>query len=219
MAVVTLLGDLRQFGDSYEFAAATPAEIFSALFHQVKGFKKRLIVGSYRVLYRSKVNSFELDDKLFGIRLAPDSEIIITPVAEGAGKGGSGKILAGVAIIALAIITSGAASVLAASGGFSAGATAEAFGIAMASEIGFMGITYAQIAGFGAMMVLTGIYQMMMGSGTTTTSKAAQDANASYLFSGPINSSRQGGGKPLVFGRFICGSVVISSDLSAERIA
>jgi predicted phage tail protein len=216
MAVVSLLGDLRQFGGPYTFDAATPLDIVSALCHQLKGFKKRVIAGQFRVLHRRKGREVELCHATLDIRLQQDSEVVIVPVASGAGqKSGVGKIIMGAVLVAAAVVTSGAA---AAAYGMATGVAGTGLSGLMGLSTGFLGITYAQIAGFGATMLLTGIYQTFMGGSTNTSTKAGQDANASYLFSGPVNASKQGSAKPLVFGRFVCGSVVVSSDLSAERI-
>lgn len=40
----------------------------------------------------------------------------------------------------------------------------------------------------------------------------------SYLLNGPQNSTRSGGAKPLAFGRFRCGSTIISNSMTSERI-
>jgi hypothetical protein len=48
--------------------------------------------------------------------------------------------------------------------------------------------------------------------------KDEQQDKDSYLLNGPNNSTRAGEAVPLVFGRFRCGSVVISQALSSERM-
>jgi len=216
MASLTLMGDLASFGGPYILDAPTPQALVGALCHQLKGFKKRILEGSYRVIYKRGGRQFDLDENTVDVRLARDAEIVIIPVAHGAGGGGNGttKILMGVALIALAVVTSGAAT--AAYGALTGVAGTGTAGLM--GSVAFMGVTFSQIAGFGIAMVLTGISQAFMGSASTTSTKAGADANASYVFNGPVNTARQGAAKPLVFGEFICGSVAISSDITAERI-
>ena len=48
--------------------------------------------------------------------------------------------------------------------------------------------------------------------------KEEQQDKDSYLLNGPNNSTRAGEAVPLVFGRFRCGSVVISQALTSERM-
>lgn len=48
--------------------------------------------------------------------------------------------------------------------------------------------------------------------------KKEQKDKDSFLLNGPSNSTRAGEAVPLVFGRFRCGSVVISQSLSSERM-
>lgn len=45
-----------------------------------------------------------------------------------------------------------------------------------------------------------------------------REKTPSYAFDGPINNTEQGGPVPLVFGRVICGSTVVSQGLSTEQV-
>lgn len=209
MAKIVLHGDLAQFGGPYEIFVKTPGEAIRALSVQIKGFRRRIGQGQFRVVRRSGAGlERELDAQTLGFRLRNSHELHITPVVAGSMGRGTTKIILGAALVAAAVAFAPAA---AAGAGF--------LGAEMGATVGFMGITYGGIAGLGLSMALGGAAQMLSpqvkGSSGTATS---QDRRESFLFSGPINVTQQGVAKPLVFGRFICGSVVISSSLSAESI-
>lgn len=214
MITVHLKGSLNTFGGPYTFSASSMREIVSALSNQLRGFKKTMLDGQYSVLYRTGARERYFTEGTLTMPLTAAGEVIITPVPKGAKSGGVGKVLAGVAIMSLAFVAAPAVATVAAAGETAAGA---AVGASLSSTA-FLGVTYGQIVGFGAAMALGGIYQAFMGSASTTFSPSSEDTRRSYIFNNPTNVSRQGVPIPLVFGRFKCGSVVVSSDLAAERI-
>ena len=69
-------------------------------------------------------------------------------------------------------------------------------------------------------MLLGGVAQLLapdVDSGDPQTYEKPE-AKASFLFNGPVNTAEQGGPVPLVYGRVITGSHVVSSGLSTEKI-
>jgi predicted phage tail protein len=209
MASVVLHGDLKRFGGPFNLDVKTPSEAVRALCIQLKGFRKRLGAGQFKIIRKSKGSKgrFLTEDTLT-MGIAPWHEIHITPVVSGS-KGGGGKALIGLAVVAAAF-TFGAGAFIAA-GDMSLAATGmatEAFSVA-----GY-GVSFSQIAGFGAAMIFMGVAQML----SQTRKTSAADTNASFLFSGPANVTTQGVSVPPVYGEFICSSVVISSELTAENI-
>ena len=131
--------------------------------------------------------------------------ISFVPVVAGAGA--VGRIIAGIALIALAIALPGI--------GLAAGAKGAAviFGTTFSSislGIGFAGLS----------LVLGGVAQLL-----TPTPKVPQgadnqdDPRKSYSFSGIQNTSRQGVPVPIVYGETIVGSVVISAGIDTVQVA
>jgi predicted phage tail protein len=120
--------------------------------------------------------------------------ISFVPVVAGAGA--VGRILAGVALIALSflIIPLGIA----------------AAGAGIATAVGLA----------GASLLLGGIAQLL-----TPTPKVAQgadkqdDPRKSYSFSGVQNTSRAGTPVPIVYGETLVGSVVISAGIDTVQVA
>jgi predicted phage tail protein len=142
--------------------------------------------------YRVSVGDYDLMlDELHDP--AGQQEIKIVPVLTGAGA--TGRILAGIALIALsfAIIPLGIA----------------AAGSGIATAVGLA----------GASLVLGGVSQLL-----TPTPKVPQgldsqdDPRKSYSFSGIQQTSRQGVPVPIVYGETIGGSVVISASIDTEQV-
>jgi predicted phage tail protein len=152
--------------------------------------------------YRVSVGTYDLDlEELH--HPAGQAPISFVPVVAGAGA--AGRILAGVALIALAFIP-----------GIG---TATAAAIAAGAKAGFTVVGTA-LFGLGASLVLGGVAQLL-----TPTPRVAQGADTqddprkSYSFSGIQNTSRQGVPVPIVYGETIVGSVVISAGIDTVQVA
>ena len=142
--------------------------------------------------YRVSVGTYDIDlEELH--HPAGAAPISFVPVVTGAGA--VGRILAGVALIALSflIIPLGIA----------------AAGAGIATAVGLA----------GASLLLGGIAQLL-----TPTPKVAQgadkqdDPRKSYSFSGIQNTSRQGVPVPIVYGETVVGSVVISAGIDTVQV-
>jgi len=152
--------------------------------------------------YRVSVGTYNLDlEELH--HPAGQAPISFVPVVAGAGA--AGRILAGVALIALAFIP-----------GIG---TASAAAIAAGAKAGFTVVGTA-LFGLGASLVLGGVAQLL-----TPTPRVAQGADTqddprkSYSFSGIQNTSRQGVPVPIVYGETLVGSVVISAGIDTVQVA
>ena len=148
--------------------------------------------------YRVSIGTYDIDlEELH--HPAGAAPISFVPVVSGAGA--VGKILAGIAIIAFAIVTAGAGLIA----GLGLG-----FGASTAISIGLVGLS----------LVVGGISQLL-----TPTPKVAQgadnqdDPRKSYSFSGVQNTSRAGTPVPIVYGETLVGSVVISAGIDTVQVA
>lgn len=161
--------------------------------------------------YRVQVGEYELGvDELHD----PSGQqvIRIIPVVGGAG-GGVGKIIAGVALVAISFLLPGAQLGL--------------FGL---GQIGLTAFA-APIMGIGASLALGGVAQLLTptpkldGGAAAASSYGAStrdtelDPQKSYSFSGIQNTSRQGVPVPIIFGETIVGSVVISAGIDTVAVA
>lgn len=68
----------------------------------------------------------------------------------------------------------------------------------------------------GIGMVAGGVIQMLTPMPKLSTLDSA-DANASYLFNGPVNTQAQGNPVPVCYGRLIVGSSVVSAGIVANQ--
>jgi predicted phage tail protein len=151
--------------------------------------------------YRVSIGTYDIDlEELH--HPAGAAPISFVPVVSGAGA--VGRILAGVALIALAIALPGI--------GLAAGAKGAAviFGTTFSSislGIGFAGLS----------LVLGGVAQLL-----TPTPKISQDEadpRKSFSFSGIQNVSRAGVPVPVVYGETLVGSVVVSAGIDIVQVA
>ena len=137
-------------------------------------------------------------------------EIKIVPVIVGAG-GNIGSILAGVALIALSAVTFGSSTAFA--GAFSS----TGLGAASASAVTATGSL--ALLKVGAALTLYGVAGLIspapeIPQGPDTN----QDPRKSFSFSGIQNTSRGGTPVPIVYGKTLTGSVVISAGIDTEQV-
>jgi predicted phage tail protein len=220
---IRLYGPLAKFIGQRKFLAeiSSAGEAVRMLLANFPGLERHMADQYYKVI----VDSHESD--LDEIHYPASQTIKIVPVLGGAG-GGTGKILAGVALVAFALIAGPAA------GGF-LGLGASAFGTAATATTAFSGFILgagaaAVIGSVGVALILGGVSQLLsptpqLGqigpasqSRNTTTEGTEIDPQESYSFSGIQNTSRQGTPVPVVYGETIVGSVVISAGIDVDTI-
>lgn len=131
-------------------------------------------------------------------------EVQIVPVVAGAGA--AGRIILGVALIALSFVSFGAGA-WAGLGGWSAAA----------GQAAVAGSASISVAFLGASLIIGGIAQLL-----TPVPKAGKDDNdprKSFSFSGVQNTSRPGLPVPIVYGEMLVGSVVISAGIDIVQVS
>ena len=155
--------------------------------------------------YRVSIGTYDIDlEELH--HPAGAAPISFVPVVTGAGA--VGRIIAGVALIALSFGIASLAAGAALAGSLS-GFALQA--IAFGTQAGLL-------AGIG--LAIGGVAQLL-----TPTPKVPQgadnqdDPRKSYSFSGIQNTSRQGVPVPIVYGETLVGSVVISAGIDTVQVA
>lgn len=154
--------------------------------------------------YRVSVGSYDLTlDELHDP--AGQQEIKVVPVLAGAGA--AGRIIAGVALVALSF--------------FLPGAQIGLFGL---GQIGLTALA-APVLGIGASLVLGGVAQLLtptpkvpQGPNGQVGADSQNDPRKSYSFSGIQQTSRQGVPVPIVYGETLVGSVVISAGIDTVQV-
>lgn len=140
--------------------------------------------------YRVSIGDYDLT--MAEIHDPAGAQVIkITPVVAGAGAGA--RILAGVALVALSVISVGGAPLL-----------------------GTLGAKLA--LGVGASLVLGGVAQLLSPVPIVPKSESNQDPRKNYGFSGIQNTSRASTPVPIVYGEMIVGSVVISAGIDVAQV-
>lgn len=224
---VRLYGPLAKFVGQRKFLAeiSTAGEAVRMLLANFPGLERHMADQYYKVIVDGH------DSALDEIHYPASQTIKIVPVLGGAG-GGTGKILAGVALVAFAIATAGVGSGFL---GLGAGLTGAVGPFAGGLTSGFiLGSAASSVIGaVGAALILGGVSQLLSptpqigqvgpasttgGFRQTTTEGTEMDPQESYSFSGIQNTSRMGLPVPLVYGETIVGSVVISAGIDVDTI-
>lgn len=241
MRKVYLEGRLgKEFGEEWTLAVNTPAEALQAISVQRPGLRKFLAeaegIEGYEILVDDEpienLAELALSDpgmsqsySFVPVTVGSKSKILtmvvgVTLIAAtgglasvgipgfmGAAGTGAGMVGTTAAAGTAATTASGAAA-LTASGTYTVAGAAAAAGTSTAA---IMGVQAASYLGMG--LVLAGAAAML--TPEVDDGGGAEQAE-NYHFSGPINTVKQGGAVPLVYGRAIVGSTTISASLYSQ---
>jgi predicted phage tail protein len=196
MVEVKLLGELgRRFGRSYRFMANSPKDVISALSNQLAGFKDYL-TGAHEDGIGFRLVDGDAEGMDYGGMMMPCRQLVIAPIISGGGN--IGRILIGIALIALAFIPFGGAAFA----GFVAGKFAIGSGI---------------LFSLGTSLVLTGVAALLTPPVKTPEETEVTD---SFLFDRATELSSQGAPVPILYGRFLAASpLIVSSAITTQQVA
>jgi predicted phage tail protein len=200
---VSLLGELgRKFGRRYSFMASSPKDIFSALCNQLEGFKEYMTNA-----HENGIGFRLVDDDPEGMDYANVvmgcRKLIVAPIVSGGGT--VGRILVGVALIALSFAIPGLA-----------------FGAVLAGQIS-SGVGNVLLIGgqimfsLGVSLTLSGIASLLTPPVKNPKSDAAK--KDSFLFDRAAELTSQGNPVPILYGRFLAASpLIISSAITTQQV-
>ena len=189
---VRLYGALgRQFGRVFRLAVATPAEAVRALRAVLPGFERAFVGSDGRQAYHVFVGRQRQRRDVAEEELQQPlgSDEPIRLVPVVAGAKNGGLFQT---VLGVALIA--------------AGLVLTAYGYGAVGQ-------YAITAGVS--MVLSGVVQLLS---PQRKNKDPTTNQPSYAFDGPVNNVEQGGPVPVIFGRVMTGSVVVSQGLSTEDL-
>jgi len=221
---VRLLGDLgERYGVEHTYYnLRTPADAIKLLCINKPEFQEELIHAHENgVGYRLIQAGTDLDYADLKLPLG-SNDLILTPVITGSG-GGTGKILAGIGLVAFAIVTAGAGAGFLGAG---LGLTAGTFTLGAAAS--------TAIGAIGASLILGGVSQMLspqptiptpgsfgganrLSSGENLSTDGPQsvvrgsDGRQSYAYTGAANTVGVGATIPVVYGTALVGSHLLSA--------
>ena len=188
---VVFTGPLAEtFGERFEFAANSIAEIVNALRMMVPGFEKFMM--------NSKDNGMDFavlaDNESCGEEqlhnpLGNAKEVHFIPIIGGAKKGGLLQIIAGVILIVAGYFVTG-------------------LSYGWAAPVG------NAMIGMGISMIVGGVVQLLSPTPKTKNSERKDDPS-SYVFNGAVNVQAQGASVPVLYGESFVGSVVVSAGINA----
>lgn len=185
---IRLYGKLgARFGRVHRLAVANAAEAARALCVLLPGFKQELATSEERgIRYAVFVGKENVGEDR--LHEPPgNQDIRIAPVLHGSKRGGVLQTIVGVVLVVV-------------------GAVISYFG-------GGLG---APIMKIGAAMILGGVVQMLSPQPRGLSAKDSPNNGASYNFNGPVNTTAQGNPVPILYGRLVVGSAVISGGVYAE---
>ncbi|MDO9581864.1 MAG: hypothetical protein Q7J24_01950 [Desulfomicrobium sp.] len=193
MNTIRLYGALaKEFGPSHRFAIETPGEAFQALAANFPRFTDKLRHGFYRVVIgKTQTKGVALDEHTILHHQIGDQTIHIVPVVKGRGRGGLGKVLAGILLVGLAMFGGPIMATTLGAGG----------SMTLGSVMGHMGLG----------LTLSGVATML--SPQTDGGVTEQ----SFTMTGPQVSLSEGGIIPIVYGECITGGTMISGILRVEN--
>lgn len=203
MNKVYLHGDLAEkYGTEFRMDCRNAIDAVRGLACQLKGFREELRGGQYFLFREVGYHQFALEPDALMMNMGR-SNLHIVPYVEGAANGsggkGAGKLILGIALIALTWwYPAGWAldATIFATGGLTWGAAMMGLGIGMA---------------LGGLSLLIAPQPKMM---TNTT----QDSHDSHLFSGNINPSGQNFAIPVAYGRIRVASYPVASQIETNQV-
>jgi|TARA_B100000073_G_scaffold238555_1_gene199681 predicted phage tail protein len=205
MVTIRLVGEAgRRFGRKFQLAIKTPAEGLRALMLQIPGLREYLLESgdkgvAWKVITDHSPEGIDEEQLLWPI----SKRLVLAPVP--VGRGGVGKVVAGVALVAFAILVPGL------------GATAATiFGTPF-------GAVSLGIGAIGASMLFGGVADLLtptpkmptvkggVGRSSATTGRSQAEQLNSFTFDKSNANTVQGDVVPVLYGERIIGALPVLS--------
>ena len=203
MRTVKLYGELAEFTGRKEIVAdiADVAESVRMLVANFAGLDRHMAEREYVVCVgNTSIGVDQIRDPI------GKEDILITPVIAGAG-GNAERIILGVVLVGIVLSSGG----LAAPGLTGFVATEGAKGLFLAGGAG-----WAALGNIGFLLVLSGIAGLL--APEDKIPKETEDPRTNFNFSGITNTNSAGVPVPIVLGRTITGSVVVSAGIDTVQV-
>jgi predicted phage tail protein len=187
LRTIRLAGKLgKQFGRIHRLAVESTAEAVRALCVMLPGFQTELMTSGDRGIGYACFVG-KTNISKDDLQLAGGGDIRIAPILAGAKSGGFLQTVLGAALVIAGIFTFPAFPTLG-----------------------------AALASMGVSMALGGVMQMLSPQQNQSSAADKVENGASYNFNGPVNTTAQGNPVPVLYGRMIVGSAVISAGILAQ---
>lgn len=204
MVTVRLLGEAgRRYGRVFHLSVRSASEAVRALCLQIPGLRQYMLESgengvSWRVVTEDP-DGLDLEE----LDWPCSKRVVIAPMPSGRG-GGVGKILAGVALVAFAIIAGPVA------GGFLGLGMGGFLSAGAAQTIGAIGLSLA-FGGVAQLLTPTPSMPGVSSTGGTITDNSSTDQQKSALFDKSNANTAQGSVVPVLYGERLVGSLAVLS--------
>jgi predicted phage tail protein len=184
----------REFGRHFSLDVHSPAEAVRALVTLRPGLREKIRAGWWRIVVGRPHVGNAVPAEMLNMNMGSQALHIVPATPPAGGSGSVFSIIAGGVLLVAAVVA------LYVPGG-------QAFAPYLAS--------------MGASLVLGGVAGLLTTAptGVSPTEQARPDDRPSFLFAGITNTSQPGVPVPLVFGRHLVGSIVVSASIATEDIA
>jgi predicted phage tail protein len=202
MVTIRLLGEVgRKFGRRFQLAVKTPAEALRALCVQIPELRQYLVESGENGIDWRVVTDHAMGLEEEQLLWPMSKRMVLAPIP--AGRGGVGKIVAGVALVAAAILFAPAG--LLAGGLFTLGAQAVPI-----------------VAGIGVSLIFGGVAELLTPTpkmpnvggavgGGPTAGRSAEEQLRSFTFDKSNANTLQGEVVPVLYGERIIGALPVLS--------
>ena len=211
MQTVYLKGELgERFGEKWSMNVSNTKDIFKLIDCQREGFSAYMIdCIEHGIDFSIQRGKDFIDERELMLSLGKE-DIIVTPVPQGS-KGNVGKLIGAALLIWGGYMLMQPTWV---AGTGTAGTTSAGVQSVTASATKVAATTGAKIAGYtlitlGTSLGLRTLGEMLLPDGS------GDDEDDSHLFSGPQNTTVQGGAVPVLYGEMIVGGTLINSSYRA----
>jgi predicted phage tail protein len=205
MVTIRLLGEAgRRFGRQFKLAVKTPAEAIRALCVQIPALRQYLLDSEENGIRWRAITDHAagLDEE--GLLWPLSKKFVLAPIP--VGRGGVGKIIAGVALVAVSVLFAPAGAF--AGGLFTLGAQAVPIVAGIGLSLAFSGVADL-LTPTPKMPNVTG---GVSGVGTGATGgRSREDQRKSFTFDKSNANTQQGEVVPVLYGERIIGSTPILS--------
>lgn len=192
MKKIKLFGDLQAFKSDWELLVETPAEALRAIEANRPGFLKAADGGEYVAILVDTENPDNTRQVTMDNTSAPWANEVLVVVPKASGNEPVSAFIA--------------------AGYVSMGMTAAAASIATS-------ITVAVIQ-IGISLAVSALANMITGNKTSVGAADTEsyESKPSFISNGPVNVVRAGNPYPIIAGKFLCGSIVLSSQVHVKDI-
>lgn len=216
LRTIHLHGKLKKlYPNDLKLDAVSIAEIIRALSFQIEGFAETMKEGEYKIALGLGDKAALINEDMLDFNLGKTEDVQIIPALEGEKGKGIGGLILGAALIGLSFAIPGVGLF-----GGAAGFASATGGIGIGAGIGGAGffIGSSTLATMGFSLVLGGVSSLLTPQVKSNSGSlgAGVDPNPSFLFQGPQNNVDPGGCAPLVYGRMLVGSTVVSLGFTTE---